>query len=551
MMAMTIGGISGVVLGAGLWLCVRIGGGFLHLGLAFALGIALSAVAAYLIIMPRARAVDGATQRLLGAAQGDLQSGVAPLIRRQIPHLAAAMENLFSQTRSSFDNVETMAMHDPVTGLANRVSFCRQVERLLMDQDMQSRAAMFFIDLDGFKAVNDTLGHAAGDQILMRVAGRLREVVMLQARQTGNMDAVVGRLAGDEFTLFFPSLPQEGMAMRIARAVQYALDEPFDINGVQTEIGASIGVAYYPDHGATLSALLRAADHAMYEAKSSGRGRVQLYSRDLEQRITGRMELEKDLRRGLARDEFLLEFQPQIDISSGRVIGAEALVRWQRPDGERIQPAVFVRIAEETGLIVELGDWILNRVCETAARWDTLGIRQRLGINLSRRELLQPDFFLRLSRAMERHATPPTMLELELSETLVMDLDEEMCEALLRLRQFGIHIVIDDFGTGHSHLGQLRTRPIDRVKIDRSLARDIATSGEARTVCSALVALVKGMGRAVSIEGVETQEQLEMLRIMGCTTCQGFLFSPPIDEAAYLQRFGQTELETAVIRTCN
>lgn len=534
--AAIMGCIAWAALGLGMWLHPVSGVAQVAVALTT---IAFSAGVTWLVyhfLSRRIRAVDEATGRLLKAAHGDLKSEIPAAVQNGRPDLAVAMERLFNRTRANIDHVQTLAMFDPVTGLANRISFCHQVERLLNERDTSGPAAMFFIDLDGFKAVNDRLGHASGDHVLGRVAGRLREVVATQARK-GASDAVLGRLAGDEFTIFFPVLPPEGSAMQVAHALQDALDRPFDVSGTQVEIGASIGVAYYPEHGATLAALLRSADHAMYDAKNSGRRQVRLYDRSLELRIASRAELERDLRIALKEDELLLQFQPQFDLASGRVVCAEALVRWDHPRRGLMMPDSFVPLARETGLIIELGDWIVERVCQTAARWAEAGSRQKLSINISRRELIQPDFFDRLGAAMRRHATPPEMLELELTETLMTNLSRDTYNALVALRANGVSAAIDDFGTGFSNLARLRDLPVDRVKIDRSLVRDIAVSAEARTICSAIVGLIQGLGLEILVEGVETEEQIELLRVMGCTVFQGFHLSRPIGEEDYVYRF--------------
>ncbi|MBB4642902.1 putative bifunctional diguanylate cyclase/phosphodiesterase [Rhizorhapis suberifaciens] len=483
-----------------------------------------------------ATSVDLATERLTAAAHGDLAGGVPSSIKRDLPELSVAMESLFSQVRTNLDNIHRLAMYDPVTSLPNRTSFCRQVERLIADLPPHGLAALFFIDLDGFKLVNDTLGHAAGDQLLSRVAGRLREVVMIEVG-AGSGDAVVGRLAGDEFTLFFPYLPAIETTHRIARAVQYALGERFDIGGQQVNLGASIGVAFHPEHGDTLHGLLRSADVAMYHAKENGRGRVQFFNKELASLMEGRAELERDLRIGLERDEFLLQFQPQLDITTGRIIAAEALVRWKHPDRDMMLPGSFVPVAEETGLMVELGDWIMDKVCATAAGWARRGISQRLAINVSTRELAQPDFFARLRHAMDRHGITANQLELEITETLAMDMDQRVLTQVRALRREGIKIAIDDFGTGFSNLSRLKDLPVDRVKIDRSLVRDIVISPEARTICSAVIGLIQGLGLEVVVEGVEKQDQMDMLRIIGCSIFQGYLFSMPEAEPEYLHRF--------------
>jgi diguanylate cyclase (GGDEF)-like protein len=486
-------------------------------------------------------AIDRITERLLTAAHGDLQSPVPPEVGEQLPDLAIAAESLLSQVRTNLDHVQTLALFDQVTGLANRPSFCRQVERAMAEHRTDRPGALFFIDLDGFKSVNDTLGHAAGDQLLARVAGRLREVVMTQLT-AGMGDAVIGRLAGDEFTMYFPDLPNAQAAQRIARAIQFALGERFDLGSQHVDLGASIGIACFPEHGDTLSTLLRSADIAMYHAKHEGRGRTEMFTNALAAEAADRATLERDLILALERDEFLLEFQPQVDIVSGQAVSAEALVRWRHPDRDLVLPGAFVPVAEESGTIVALGDWVMGRVCETAARWAREGVRQRLAINISTRELSQPDFFDRLRRAMARFQTPPDMLELEITESLAMDMDSRLLEQLRELRVLGLRISIDDFGTGYSNLARLKDLPVDRVKIDRSLIRDIATSAQTRTICSAVVGLIHGLGMEVVIEGVETQAQMDMLRVIGCTLFQGYYLARPTDELDYLDRFGRRDV---------
>ncbi|BAI95667.1 hypothetical protein Sj15T_00100 [Sphingobium sp. TA15] len=496
----------------------------------------LSWASARRTVATTASAIDGATERLLAAAHGDLQSAVPRDIGQELPDLSVAMESLFSQVRTNLDHVQALALFDPVTGLANRISFCRQVERLLAERSEEGLAALFFIDLDGFKGVNDTLGHAAGDQLLARVAGRLREVAMAQA-SAGAGDCLIGRLAGDEFTLFVPSLPDMDSAGRIARAIQFALRERFDLGSQHVDLGASIGVACYPEHGDTLSALLRSADIAMYHAKHQGRNRAEMFTTELALEAADRAELERDLLLGLQREEFLLEFQPQIEIGSGRVIGAEALIRWAHPERELVMPGSFVSIAEESGAIVALGDWVMGRVCETAARWSQAGVRQRIAINISSRELGQADFFMRLRHAIDAHRAPAIMLELEITESLAMEMKAGTLDQIRALRRDGVRIAIDDFGTGYSNLSRLRELPVDRVKIDRSLVRDIAVSAEARTICSAVVGLIQGLGMEVVVEGVETEAQMEMLRVIGCTLFQGYHLARPMGEEDYLARF--------------
>jgi predicted signal transduction protein with EAL and GGDEF domain len=324
--------------------------------------------------------------------------------------------------------------------------------------------------------------------------------------------------------------------------VQFALGERFDLGSQHVELGASIGIACYPDHGDTLAGLLRAADIAMYHAKHNGRGRAEIYTDALALEAQDRAELERDLLIGLQRDEFLLEFQPQVDVATGRAIAAEALVRWAHPERDLVMPGAFVPMAEESGAIVALGDWVMSRVCETAARWARAGIRQRIAINISTRELSQPDFFLRLRHAMASHGAPPAMLELEITESLAMEMDPRVLDQLRALRRDGVAIAIDDFGTGYSNLSRLKELPVDRVKIDRSLVRDIASSAEARTICSAVVGLIQGLGMEVVVEGIENEAQMDVLRVIGCTLFQGYHLARPTREQDYLARYAAAPL---------
>lgn len=486
-----------------------------------------------------AAAIDAATSRLLAAARGDLRSPVPLGVSAELPDLATSMENLMNEVQANLDNVEALALFDQVTGLANRTHFCRQVESVIAGRRADAPpAALFFVDLDGFKGVNDTLGHAAGDQLLARVADRLRDVATLQAG-AGVGDPVIGRLAGDEFTLFFPEIAGREIAQRIACAIQAALSDRFDFGSQHVELGASIGIALHPEHGETLTTLLRSADMAMYHAKHEGRGRAEMFTAALSLKVADRAKLERDLRLAIEREEFVLEFQPQVEAVSGRAVVAEALVRWARSECDLVMPGAFVPAAEESGTIVALGDWVMSEVCATAASWARSGMTQRIAINISTRELAQADFFLRLRHAMMRHHTPASMLELEISESLAMEMDSRVLDQLRALRSDGVRIAIDDFGTGYSNLTRLRDLPVDRVKIDRSLVRDIERSAEARTICSAVIGMIQGLGMEVVAEGVETPAQMEILRVIGCTLFQGYHLGRPMAEREYLSLHGR------------
>jgi len=487
-------------------------------------------------IAGHAEAVDAAIDRLARAAEGDLVSPMPPKVATCLPHLAGAMDGLLRQVRANLDNVHSLAMLDPVTQLPNRAFFRREASRLLRELPADTTGAMFFIDLDKFKTVNDSLGHAQGDRLLGKVANRLRAVVASEPGRPSRFprEPLLGRLAGDEFTLLLPEVAARDDAERIGRAMLYALAEPFDLDGHSVEIGASIGLALRPDQGRSLGELMRAADVAMYHAKERGRGQLQSFTPALAARLADNVRLEAELREALARREFTFMFQPQVALPGAGVVAAEALLRWQHPLLGLRMPDSFVGRAEECGLIHDIGDWALEALAATMARWQAAGIATRLAANISPRQIGRPDFFLRVRDALVRHGVAPAMLELEITESMAMQCGDDVLGELARLRGEGVTIAIDDFGTGYSNLARLKDLPIDRVKIDRSLIADIARSEEARTIAHAVIELVHGLGYTVVAEGVESDAQRTLLEVIGCDFIQGFAIARPMAEPDYL-----------------
>lgn len=485
-------------------------------------------------IASTAAAIDAAIARLSRAAHGDLDGSIPAEIGANVPQLGSAMEGLFRQIAANLESVHRLAMYDPVTGLPNRMHFRRSCERMLTDMAPDGRAALFFIDLDRFKAVNDTMGHATGDMLLGMVANRLRAIADRVTLELETPQPLIGRLAGDEFTMFFPDIGDPQIASRISRGILFALGEPFDLNGADVEIGASIGIARRPEHGTSLTDLMRAADAAMYHAKAMGRGRAEHFNDVLAAQIADRAQLESDLRDAIARNQFALVFQPQISVKEGRIVAAEALLRWRHPNGEIKLPGTFIKRAEETGMIVEIGDWVVATIADTIARWGRIGIEQRLAINISARQLDHADFFRRLREAMKDADAPASLLELEITETLAMHCSEEVIEALSQFRDDGATISIDDFGTGYSNLARLRDLPVDRVKLDRSLIEHIATRSQARAIVHAVIGLIHGLGCEAVAEGIETEAQSEVLRIIGCDVIQGYAVAEPMQEDAFI-----------------
>jgi diguanylate cyclase (GGDEF)-like protein len=485
-----------------------------------------------------AGAIDAAIERLVHAARGDLSSAIPTEIGDTVPQLSRAMHGLFAQMSANLDSVHRLAMFDPVTGLANRSNFRATCERMLEQSSASERGkaggALFFIDLDRFKVVNDTMGHACGDALLAMVADRLRVVAEGIASNPGVPPPLIGRLAGDEFTMFIPAIRDPGEAAQVGRDVLRALAAPFELVGTEVGIGASIGMALRPQHGVTLTELMRAADAAMYHAKGSGRGRAEPFSVELAARIAERATLEGDLREAIDRDEFALVFQPQISVERGRIVAAEALLRWRHPREGLRMPLSFLDCAEETGMIVDIGDWVVDSVAETIARWGRIGIEQRLAVNVSPRQIDHAGFFHGLRAALRKANAPARLLELEISETLAMQCSAEVIAAIAQLRADGATIAIDDFGTGYSNIARLRALPIDRIKLDCSLIALVVEDSAARTITHALVGMIHALGCEAVAEGVETQAQVDILRIIGCDVMQGYAIAAPMEESAFV-----------------
>jgi diguanylate cyclase (GGDEF)-like protein len=481
-----------------------------------------------------ADAVDRLAARLSDAADGDLVSPTPEPVRESLPHLSAALESLLAQVRSNLDSVHALALFDPVTALPNRLHFRREAERLIGDSGDDAQAALLFIDLDRFKAVNDSFGHAVGDQLLLMVANRLRHVL----GDKGDGDSsIVARLAGDEFT-FFSAGTGAAEAARCGRRVLAALSEPFDLSGVRVELGASVGIALYPDHGRDLAALMRAADIAMYQAKAEGRGRQILFSPELAAQLDGRLSLDRELRDAVDKGEFALHFQPLSPSQGGGAAAVEALLRWEHPVRGTRMPAEFIAAAEESGLMIDIGDWVIDAAAATLGRWTRAGRQMRIAINVSPRQIEQPGFFAKLRHVLASHDAPLDLFELEISETTAMQCSPAVLAGFADLRADGVTVAIDDFGTGYSNLARLKDVPVDRVKLDRSLTHDVAESAEARILVHSVVGLVHALGYAAVAEGVEGRYQSEVLRAIGCDLLQGYAIAPPMPEGDLLAWIG-------------
>ena len=478
-----------------------------------------------------ARALAALGERLLAVEHGDFTSPAPRIVRDSLPKLAAAVDGLFAEVRNSIENAHALGMYDPVTALPNRLHFRAEADKMIGTAEAGACSAMLFVDLDRFKSVNDSLGHARGDQLLIMVANRLRVVVTAEVGDgSSEQRSLLARLAGDEFTIFIPRISSPEDAERVARRIALAIGEPFELHGHGIEIGASVGVALSPDHGTSIETLMRAADIAMYRAKERGGSQYCLFSTELAAEHQAKIDTEVALREAVQRGEFVLAMQPQLSLVSGEITGAEALLRWNHPREGLRQPNSFIPIAESTGIIAEIGEWVIAEVASMMADWQQSGIARRLSFNVSPRQLDRADFFVSLRAAFASRHVPLSLIELEFTETAAMECSESVLAEIAALRADGATIAIDDFGTGYSNIARLRAMPLDRVKLDPSLIADIHTSEKARTVVQAVIQLIKGVGAEIVAEAVENIAQADILRAMGCETVQGFIFAHPMFE---------------------
>jgi diguanylate cyclase (GGDEF)-like protein len=422
---------------------------------------------------------------------------------------------------ASQEEAQHLALHDVLTGLPNRALLTRQLEQdLAFARRRDGRVALMCLDLDRFKQVNDTLGHPAGDALLRVVAQRLVDCV--------SGAGMIARLSGDEFAVVQTSASDIAESAALALRIIEALSQPYQLDGQQVVIGASVGIALSPDDTLDSGELLKMADMALYRAKNEGRGTYRLFEPEMDRKMQARRVLELDMRRALAAGEFELHYQPLIDMASSSVSALEALVRWRHPEKGLVPPMDFIPLAEETGLIAPLGAWVLKRACMDAASWPP---HVRVAVNVSPIQFKGQDLILAVTEALMQSGLTPGRLELEITESALLTNAETTLAILRELRSAGIRIVMDDFGTGYSSLGYLRSFPFDKIKIDGGFVRDIETSRDCKAIVEAVTGLGLNLDIATTAEGVETIAQLELLRAAGCNQAQGFLFSRPVPAA--------------------
>ena len=456
----------------------------------------------------------------------------------RVLEVALMLEDVSEQKKLE-DRLRHQALHDDLTGLPNRASFVESLDRAL-DGAGRGEVAVLFLDLDNFKVINDSLGHRAGDRLLVCVAERLEGC--LRPRDT------VARFGGDEFTVLLEHVARRSCATRVAERLVRELRAPFVVDGREVFATTSIGIVF-GGVGEGADGLLRDADIAMYSSKAGGKDRYEVFEEAMKDHSSKRLNLDGELRRAVERGEFVVHYQPEVGLETGEVVGVEALVRWRRPESGLVPPADFIPLAEETGLIVPIGRWVIREACRQAKEWEAQGPDGHcpaVGVNLSPRQFLHPDLVEDLARILDETGLPPSCLELEITEGALSADAHFATLVLARLRELGVRIAIDDFGTGYSSLSRLKHLRVDTLKIDRSFVSGLGEDPGDGVLVSGMIGMALGLGLGVVAEGVETPKQVELLRRMGCRSAQGYHFAPPLDgEAASESLLSRTRYPTA------
>ncbi|MBX7540484.1 EAL domain-containing protein [Qipengyuania sp. GH29] len=439
-----------------------------------------------------------------------------------------------TRSRESRRDAERLSQYDSLTGLANRHRMNKRLDNALAQYRNSKRScALMMLDLDRFKQVNDTLGHPAGDELLKQVAARLGQIM--------NHGGEIGRLGGDEFLIMLPDLDDRGELGELATRVIQMIAQPYSINGSRAIIGVSLGIAIAPYDGLDAEELIKAADLALYAAKGGGRGQYRFYSSDLKEGAKLRRILEEDLRDALIKDELVMHYQPIVKAKDYKLSGFEALIRWEHPERGFISPEIFIACAEDIGLITQIGEWALNKVCEQAQQWP---VELRVAVNVSPTQFGGDDFVQVVQRALKKSGLDPTRLELEITESVFAGDDEQTLGIFKELKDLGVRLALDDFGTGYSSMSYLRNAPFDKIKIDQSFVRGSTEEGNNNSaIISAVVSLAQALKMETVAEGTETKDELELVIDRGASHIQGYIFSRPITNEEALERLAKGELE--------
>lgn len=462
------------------------------------------------------------------AAAAALRLGISDYLIKDAAYLdklPAVLERayIYAELNRERSRLQYLASYDVLTGLPNRGEFhIRASQALSRAERFGDHCALLLVDLDNFKMVNDSFGHTAGDRLLQAFAQRLLKLV--------RHEDICCRFGGDEFLVFQEGQDSIDGARHIAKRISDMLEQSFSVGSQDVVVNASIGISLFPDDGDDVDSLVKNADTAMYKAKAGGRNHFRFFDATMNQEVTERFSLEADLRRALDRDELFLVFQPQVDLRTGRAMGVEALLRWRHPQRGLVEPERFIPVAESCGLIVPLGEWVLEAACRQLSDWIAEGVPPvRMAVNLSARQFRSRGLVASIESMLRRHAVPARRLELELTETTVADDHRAVARTLERLKSVGVELAVDDFGTGYSSLSHLKHYPLDRLKIDRGFVGDIDHDPNDAAIAAAVVSLALALDLEAVAEGVETPGQLDFLRRRNCHIAQGFLISPPLE----------------------
>ncbi|MEW6996921.1 EAL domain-containing protein [Colwelliaceae bacterium BS250] len=456
-----------------------------------------------------------------------------PMVAHRVKYMLRSRDAV-RDLKKSEEQLKYLAYYDSLTGLANRESFNYQLERFLtLAERGNYHVGVLFIDLDRFKRINDTLGHNFGDKVLQKVArvlnSNLRESDVLGRDTDHKPTSKVARLGGDEFTVFLSRVDCVDDIAIIAQRIIDSISQPIKIDQYEVTVTPSVGIAVFPEDGRTVTNLMKNADVAMYHAKDQGRRCFKFYSESLNTRSLERLQIEQSLRKALVNDEFELYYQPQVDINTKKIVCVEALIRWHSPELGFVSPADFIPIAEETGLIIEIGEWVINTACQQVKAWLDAGYPEcSVSVNLSSVQFKRGSLVDFIQNVIKETKIPARLLEFELTESAIMTDVEENIVRLQQIKALGIGIAVDDFGTGYSSLSYLKKFPINTLKIDRSFVADIASSSDDAAIVKAIIVLAETLNLSVIAEGVETTGQLKILQEFNCSVIQGYLFSKPL-----------------------
>jgi len=466
------------------------------------------------------------TQKQLERHEEELEEQIKSRTQ-ELLSLNRNLEREVADRKRAEENLKHLAHHDSLTNLPNRLLLSARLEHAVEQAHRSgSRVAVLFLDLDHFKHINDSLGHAIGDDLLRLVSWRLRSSV-----REGD---TVARLGGDEFVIVLEQLENQHVADQLAQKLMSSLREKLEIQGHSLFVGTSIGISLFPEDGLTTEELLKHADSAMYQAKHEGRNNYRFYTRELTQSAHEKLTLENSLRQALDHDELHLHYQPLISLSDGRIVGAEALIRWNHPEFGLLSPARFLDVAEESGLILPVGEWVLHSACQQMHEWRNNGIELRqMAVNVAGRQIQHESLVRKVTQILDRTGCRPEWLELEISEDFIMRETKDAIRTLEQLRELGIRLAIDDFGTGYSSLSYLKRLPIHKLKIDRAFIRDLEKDPDDAAIVRAVTDLGKSLRLEIAAEGVESRFQENFLKSLSCDQAQGFLYGKPMPAARF------------------